>query len=134
MSPVPPLPEDRDSQFEWFRAVVQVLRAQGGSAVSDALRDGLQRFTASNLPGYEFPAELDRDAFVGEALRLKDNDSSWNKALQSALVAAFDKATLGEHCNAAQTLEHFASSCPWALYSEVARNEASRITAMGEPE
>jgi hypothetical protein len=134
MSPVPQLPEDRYAQFEWLRAVVQALRTHGGSVVSDELRDGLQRFITTNLPGHTFPAALDQEAFVVAALKLKDNDSSWNKALQSALVTAYDKAESGEHYEAAQALEAFATSCPWALYSEVAGNEARRISEQGQPQ
>ena len=134
MSQLPSLPEDQDAQFEWFRLVVQLLREQGASAVSETMRAGLDRFTRTNLPEHSFPAGLEQQAFAAEVLKLKDNDTSWNRALQSALVAAYDKAGAGEHLSAVEDLEAFARTCPWALYAEVARTEAERVAGLGQRE
>ena len=134
MSQLPSLPEDRDAQFEWFRSAVQLLREQGTSAVSETMRAGLDQFTLTNLPEHSFPAGLDQQAFAAEVLKLKDNDTSWNRALQSALVAAYDQAGAGGHRNAAEDLEAFARTCQWALYAEVARTEAERIAGLGQRE
>jgi hypothetical protein len=127
MVQIPPLPEDKDAQFEWFRSVVEVLRSPGEGKITDNTRRGIQGFAATHLPGHSFPdCPLDED-FAQEVLKLKDNDSSWNKALQSALVRAYENAESGNSRSAAQALESFATGCPWVLYAQVARNAAAQI-------
>ena len=124
----PPLPETRDAQFEWFHALAHSLKAAGVGEVRASVRSDMLRFTAENLPGHSFPDELDNKVFIESVQQLRTNESAWNKALQAAIIKACDKAEAGERRAAAEDLEHFASSCPWALFAEVARDQASQFT------
>ena len=124
----PPLPKTRDAQFEWFHALAQSLKSAGFRDVHASVRSDMLRFTTENLPSHSFPDELEDRAFIESVQQLRTNESAWNRALQTAIIKACDKAEAGERLAAAEDLERFASSCPWALFAEVARDQASQFT------
>jgi hypothetical protein len=128
-----PLPKTRDAQFEWFHELVKSLDLLPRGEVPRSLRSATAGFTAENLPGHSFPQVADISQFKEAVLSLRANERAWNKALQSALFSASEKAEFGESGAAARELELFASGCPWVLFAEVARNQASHFSAPSKP-
>lgn len=123
------LPDTPDAQFEWFHSLAQSLEEFGAVAVNEGTRSGMLRFTTEHLPGHEFSHEQDAHSFLEDVQRLRGNERAWNKALQAAIISACDRAAAGEQQGAKGDLEHFASSCPWALFARVARDQASQLVA-----
>lgn len=70
-------------------------------------------------PSLGAPAEA-----VNAVAVLRENESSWNRALQRVLIRAEDikSESLVE---AKDLLLAFARECPWVLFKEVATNQAS---------
>jgi hypothetical protein len=125
----PPLPETPDAQFEWFHALAELLNKHGPVAVSAGTRSDLLRFTTEHLPGHTFPDKQDTNALIESVKRLRESERNWNKSLQAAIISACDRAEAGEPQGAADDLERFACSCPWALFARVARGQASQFVA-----
>ena len=130
MAPHQPLPEAPDAQFEWFHALAELLDKHGPVAVNADTRSAMLRFVTEHLPGHTFPDEEDTNAFIESVQRLRESERTWNKALQAAIISACDRAEAGNPHVAANNLEHFASSCPWALFARVARGQASQFIAL----
>ncbi len=129
MAQHPPFPDTSDAQFEWFHSLAQSLEEFGAVAVNESMRSGMLRFAAQHLPGHKFPEEQDPHSFLEDVQLLRKNERAWNKALQAAIMGASDRAAAGEQQGASNDLERFASSCPWALFARVARDQASQFMA-----
>lgn len=116
---------ERDSLTEWFHELAshshdELLRLASPDAIAK-----LQVHVAWSTPEYPLPAELSPKEFADAVLEFRRNESAWNRATQSALFAADELYNGGDSAAAASELEAFASSCPWALFKEVALNQAT---------
>ena len=129
MQPFPSLPEDRDEQVEWFHDLASLVEAGRVNLGELVLRTEISEFVTQHLPSHTLPVGM-TDAECMNAVRiLRENESSWNRALMRAISEACDLAASGEPQRAAEDLRAFASICPWVLFAEVAMNQASHFPA-----
>jgi hypothetical protein len=126
---MPRLPEDHDSQVEWFHMLAKALEAAAGEVIETTLRDDLVRFVARQLPEHLLPSNLTDAEFVDAVLSLRKNEGYWNCSLMQAIIEACDRAESGQPREAAEDLRTFASTCPWVMFAEVATNQASNFPA-----
>lgn len=121
-----------DEQVEWFHSFAEQPVAAIAAQASDTNRAWVARFVADCLPHHSFPPNLDPEQFAKEVKELRGNERGWNRGLMAALVQADDLVSSQGAQAAAASLESFANSCPWALFAEVARNQAARYIVSGE--
>lgn len=118
-----------DEQIEWFHSFAEQPVPAIATHASDANREAIARFVALCLPDHTFPTNLSPEQFAEEVKELRGNEMTWNRSLMAALAHADDLASSGDAQAAAAALESFASSCPWAFFAEVARNQAAQYIA-----
>lgn len=116
---------ERDNLTEWFHELAdnsheELLRLASSEAIAK-----LQAHVARSTPEFPLPDELSPHEFADAVLQFRRNESAWNRATQAALFKADDLHTDGRSAEAAGSLEDFASTCPWALFKEVALNQAT---------
>ncbi|NTV95676.1 MAG: hypothetical protein HGA75_09700 [Thiobacillus sp.] len=115
----------RDSLTEWFHELAKLseeeLRAEASPENIDMLRLHIER----SVPAYALPAEISKDEFAESVQEFRRNESSWNRAVMASLVKAGDLFNEGLAYEAVDELHRFAASCPWALFQEVALNQAA---------
>lgn len=117
----------RDVSVDWFHQLA------GGDRDEIARRftpESLARFQAHvalYLEGAEVPRIRTPEQFAETVLDLRANESGWNRATMSAIIQADDLLLAGQTEEAVQVLLTFAASCPWLLFREVAKNQASQL-------
>lgn len=116
---------DRDSLTEWFHALAEHPHDELIELASSENIEQFQKHVARSTPKYPLPAALSASEFAEAVFRLRRNESAWNKAAMAALIKADDLSKAGFVAEAVKSLEAFASSCPWALFKEVALNQAT---------
>jgi hypothetical protein len=123
------LPKDRSDQFEWFHALAKTIEAGTLSVSAVALTREVAEFVAQHLPGYAFPLTSTDVEFIEAVRTLRENEKAWNRRLMQTLIEADDQAKAGSTQIAAESLRNFAANCPWALFAEVATNQARHFQA-----
>lgn len=118
------LPASLGDQVEWFHQLAalpkgELLAWAGTESVSD-----LAEFVRNHVADCSVPERAPPREIVAFVVGLRGNEREWNRALQAALIRADDiKETSRDE--AKQVLQAFAVDCPWALFKEVAVDQAS---------
>ena len=113
------------AQTEWFHEFAKQSTDQIALQASEANRALFERFATSSLPDHR-PAEgQSPEEFARTVHELRENERPWNRALMSALIKSDDLYKSKDWKSGISPLESFAESCPWVLFQEVARDQAS---------
>lgn len=113
------------AQTEWFHAFAKQSPDQIALQANEANRSLFSRYATTSLPNHRPPEGQSPEEFARTVHELRENERQWNQALMSALVKSDDLYKSKDHQNAVAVLESFAASCPWQLFQDVARNQAS---------
>ncbi len=108
------------AQWVLYRELTSLAPDALAAQATDTHRAAMNEFVARQLPAYPLPPELTDAEFADAVLSLRRNDGAWNRTL----VRADGMALAKDLPQAIETLRSFAAICPWALYAEVARNQA----------
>jgi hypothetical protein len=117
--------ESPDDQTEWFHRLAALPEEELRALAPTSERENLIGFIRAQLPGTSLPELVEPQAFAEAVTTLRANERKWNQALQRALIEADDLAKERRRAEAKELLVNFASGCPWALFKEVAENQAS---------
>ena len=123
------IPQNRSDQVEWFHAIAAAIDAGTLGVSPVTLTYELANFIAVHLPGHRLPPSATEAEFVEAVRTLRESEKIWNQHLMQALVDANESAKAGSPQTATKILETFADSCPWALFSKVAKGQASQFHA-----
>ncbi|WP_092130547.1 hypothetical protein [Polaromonas sp. YR568] len=111
-------------QVEWFHQFAEQSAGQLAAQATEENRALFKQYVIACLPGHDPPEGQSPEEFACNVLELRKNESGWNQALMSALIRADDLYKEQAWQSAVATLQSFAGSCPWKLFSEAARNQA----------
>jgi hypothetical protein len=118
-------PESPDDQIEWFHTLAALPEEELRALAPTSERESFIAFIRAQLPGTSLPQLEEPQAFAAAVTTLRANERRWNQALSRALIEADDLARERRRMEARELLLNFASGCPWALFKEVAENQAS---------
>jgi hypothetical protein len=118
-------PESPDDHIEWFHMLAALPEEELRALAPTSARENLIGFIRAQLPGTTLPELVEPQAFAEAVTALRANERKWNQSLQRALIEADDLARERRRTEAKELLVNFASGCPWALFKEVAENQAS---------
>lgn len=116
---------ERDSLTEWFHSLAERPDNELVRLASPENIAQLQMHVSLSTPDYPLPDALSSIEFAQAIVEFRRNESAWNKATMAAIIQAEDLVEAGGNAKAAALLEAFAASCPWALFKEVALNQAT---------
>jgi len=116
---------DRDSLTEWFHELAAHTHEELLALASPKNVGQLQRHVARSTPEYPLLGELSASEFAEAVSEFRQNESAWNRATMAALIKADEMFKADRKEEAAESLEAFAASCPWALFQEAALNQAT---------
>jgi hypothetical protein len=116
---------ERDSLTNWFHSLADNPLDELVALASQANIELLRIHVSRSTPDYPLPAALGPSEFAEAVIALRQNESSWNRATMDALIKADDLFKAGRIAEAAESLQVFASSCPWSLFKEAALNQAT---------
>lgn len=116
---------ERDSLTDWFHALAEHSADALVGLATDENIALLRLHISRSTPDYPLPEQFEATEFAKAVTTFRENESAWNRAVMAALIKADDLFKAGSISEAAETLHAFASSCPWALFKEVALNQAT---------
>jgi len=117
------------AQIEWFHQFAALPPDQLALQASEANRSAFANLVKVCLPDHNPPDSQSPEEFASTVLALRENERQWNRALSSALIHADDLRKSQGWQAAVSALEAFAESCPWKLFAEVARDQASNYSS-----
>lgn len=115
----------QDSHTNWFHELALHQHDELLALASPENIVRLQMHAAISTPEYPLPKLLSAGEFAEAVIEFSRNETSWNRATMDAITKADDLFNTGCKAEAAETLEAFAASCPWALFKEVAIDQAA---------
>ena len=113
------------AQAEWFHEFAKQSIDQIALQANETNRALFARYVATSLPNHSAPENQPPEEFARTVHELRENETQWNRALMSALIKSGDLYDSHDRQSAVSVLESFAASCPWQLFQEVARDQAS---------
>ena len=125
MRPIPILPSDIDDQVGWFHDLAAGLPSGGDRVFDSQVRASLNTFIGTHLPDHAWPDGMDDNELADAIGQLRENESSWNRALQSAIIVADGRFREGSPVRAQKALTDFAATCPWKLFAQIALDQST---------
>lgn len=116
---------ERDSLTEWFHELAEHSHDELLKLSSPENISQLQVHVTRSTPEYPLPDRLSASEFAEAVANFRRNESAWNRATMAAIFRADDLFKAGCKAEAAESLEAFAASCPWALFQEAALNQST---------
>jgi hypothetical protein len=111
-------------QVEWFHQFAEQPADQLAQQATEENRALFARYVSACLLNHTPPGGQSHEEFALAVIELRENERKWNQALMSSLIKADEQYKVRQLQSAITTLQLFADSCPWKLFSEVARNQA----------
>jgi hypothetical protein len=115
----------RDSLTEWFHQLASLEHSELVQKASIDNQEKLRLHIERSVLECEIPTGLTEQQFANTVLDFRKNESAWNHAVMASLIKADELFKEGLAGEAVSELHRFASSCPWALFREVALNQAT---------
>jgi hypothetical protein len=116
---------ERDSLTEWFHELATHTHEELLTLASPENIEQLKRHVAKSTPEYPLPDGISAIEFAEAVSEFRRNESAWNRATMAALIQADEMFKADRKEEAAESLEAFAASCPWALFQEAVLNQAT---------
>ena len=114
------------AQTEWFHEFARQSIDQIALQANEGNRSLFMRYATTSLPDHRPPEGQSPEEFARTVHELRENERQWNRALMSALIKSDDLYNKSKDWKGAiSVLESFSASCPWELFQEVARDQAS---------
>jgi len=91
-------------------------------------RTSFTSFVAAHLPAHALPKGMSDRELADAIQSLAENEISWNRALQAALIAADDHFQEQQPKLARESLIDFAATCPWKFFAQIALDQATNYS------
>lgn len=117
----------RAASTEWFHAFSALGRDEIARQWTPEIEGRLAAHLAWCLTGAGMPEVRSPEQFAEVVLDLRASEADWHRSTMAAVIRADDLVLAGQAEEAVHVLHAFAAACPWVLFREVARDQASQL-------